>query len=265
MKKPLIAFTVADEKNMPMARKFLNNIRKFHTELELPFVIVDNEKIGSYNDPKFFYRATPLIASEFIKDYELVIKLDCDQIAFSPLNHLWEHTDYDVGTVLNINRVDPARYGFVTTSVIDPAEYYNCGLVAMRSEEFIRHWLSTCYSNYFDRLQYREQDLLNIICHFGNYNVRCFDRFDPFSNTSAWWGLVSKGETMKMVKYKDGVLLPKGQDGYPDRDVDVKLFHWAGGGNEPKNHRTIFNEEIIDYIDWLQSDENVGQETKDII
>lgn len=253
--KPRVMFTIADVKNMPMAIKLRNNIRKFHSEEELPFIIIDEEKINSYKDPAFFYRATPIIAAELIKEYELVIKMDADQIVFSPLNHIWEHDDYKVGTVLNINRVDPARFGFVTTSVIDPAEYYNCGLVAIKSERFIKHWLDLCYSKYFDRLQYREQDLLNIICHFGDYEVKCFDRYDQINNVSAWWGLVAKGETMKMVKYDKGVFLPRGQDGYPDRDTDIKVFHYAGGGNEIKNYRIIFNEEIISYIDWLQGED----------
>lgn len=253
MKKPLIAFTIADNKNMPMAKKFLNNLRKFHTEEELPFIIIDEEKIKSYKDPYFFYRATPIIAKELIKDYELVLKLDCDQICLGNLSHIWEHNDYDVGTVLNINRVDPARYGFITTYVIDPQEYYNAGLVAMKSEGFVNRWYELCHSKYFDRLQFREQDLLNILCHFGNWKVKCFDRYDQLNDVSAWWGLIAKGETMKMVKNGDNVVLPKGADNYPDRDVLIKLFHYAGGGNEPKNHTLIFPEELVEYINYLQS------------
>jgi len=256
MKQPRVAFTIADEKNMPMAKKLLNNIRKFHSEEELPFIIIDDEKIKTYNDPTFFYRATPLIASELIKDYELVLKLDCDQLVFSGISHIWEHDDYDVGTVLNINRVDPAKFGYVTTFVIDPQEYFNCGLVAMKSERFIDKWLELCYSKYFDRLQYREQDLLNVLCYFGDFKVKCFDRYDVLHDISSWWGLIAKGEGMRMEKVTGGVKLSKGVDNYPDRDVDVKLYHFAGGGHEPKNHRILFNEEIISYIDWLQSDDN---------
>ena len=73
---------------------------------------------------------------------------------------------------------------------------------------------------------------------------------------SSWWGLIAKGEGMRMEKVTGGVKLSKGVDNYPDRDVDVKLYHFAGGGHEPKNHRILFNEEIISYIDWLQSDDN---------
>jgi hypothetical protein len=146
----------------------------------------------------------------------------------------------------------------VSTYVIDNNEYYNCGLVAMKNPDFIDNWLRLCYSKYFERVKYREQDFLNIMCHFGNWKVKCLDRYDPIYNVSSWWGLVNKGETLKMIKTDEGIVLPKGRDNYPDRDILVKMYHVAGGSGGVKdkfyNIRPLFTDEVMEYIDWLWSD-----------
>lgn len=256
MKK--IAFTIADNNNMEIANQMINSLRKFHSEEELPVHIVTSEELQQYliEDPMFFYRATPVIGKRFLKQgYDWVLKLDADQIIMGDLSHLWEDVDYDVGTVLNYNRTDPKTYGNVTTYVIDPKQYYNAGLVAMNNLEFVDHWFTLCYSPYFDRVQYREQDLLNIMCHFGKWKVKCFDLHDPIQNISAWHGLLNKGEGVNMKLVDGEVILPANEDGYPSIDVKVKVYHYAGGGHEPKNFRIQFNEELIKHIEWLISDD----------
>lgn len=256
-KEPVVLFTVADNKNMPAAQMFINSVRKFHTEAELPIVIVGEEDVKEFNDPHFFYRATPIIGERLLNMYDLVLKADCDQICFGDLNHIiHDKFSWDVGTVLNINRVDPQMYGLVSCYTIPPQEYYNCGFVAMRNPDFVSHWKKLCFSPDFLKQRFREQDLLNIICRFGEYTVKCLDHYDSFSGHQTWNGLVAKGEGLNM-KMKDGrVLLPQGKDNYPDRDVIVKLYHFAGGNNEAKmNYRTHFNEDMINYIDWLVSPE----------
>lgn len=257
-----IAFTIADENNMQYAKMMINSLRKFHTEEELPVAIVSGKGLQKRlsKDPHFFYRATPVVGKELLKDYDLVIKLDADQIIMGDLSYIWEQEGYDVGTVYNINRVDPQRYGNVTIQGVPAQKYYNCGLVAMRSKEFVNHWHDLCFSEMFYNLQYREQDLLNILAHYGRYNINCFDQYDPVHRYFAWHGLLAKGEGLRM-KLKDGeVILPRGEDNYPDRDVVIKVYHFAGGKDENKyNYRTQFNEEIISHIDHLISN---GKEEK---
>ena len=250
MKK--IVVTIADGNNIELANNMVNSLRKFHSEEELPVYVVTGDELQAYlnEDPHFFYRATPILGERFLKEYDLVIKMDADQIVLGDLSYIWS-TNYDIGTVLNINRVDPKRYGFVTTASIDPTEYFNCGLVAMRSKDFVNHWKNLCFSQHFGRLQFREQDLLNIICHYGQYKVKCFDYYDEMNNYYAWHGLVSKGETVRAKIIGKDVVIPRGDDGYPDRDVRLKVFHFAGGGNESRNYRLWFNEELINYIDEL--------------
>ncbi len=250
-----IFFTIADSKNLYLYEMMKNSLKKFHPDI--PLRLYGDKEISSYKDRAFFYRATPIIARELFEEgYELVIKLDADQIIMGDLNYILNVDDYEVGTVLNINRVDPARYGFVSTYNIPPNKYMNCGFVAMRSKRFVDHWYRLCHSPLFDTLQYKEQDLLNILYHYGDYRVKCFDDYDRVNQYYAWHGLVFKGEENKAKLVNGKVILPRGKDGYPDRDITVKAWHTAGGGNEPKlAYRLFFNEELIKHIDYLISDE----------
>ena len=248
-KKKVIAFIPADKNNQEMAQQLINSIRKFHSAKELPIVVLDNP---NPSDKEFWYRAKPVLAMNYIKDYELVIGLDADQICFGSLSEIL-NSEYDVATVLNINRVDPSKYGIVQFQGVAPSEYVNNGLVALRSEDFINRWYTLCFSKYFSRLQYREQDILNVLVHYGGYNVRCLDHYS--GGYKAWHGLVAKGETANAY-LKDGeVIIPKGETGYPDSDIVLKMWHTAGGAEEKKrNYRIYFNDSVQKYIEWLISD-----------
>lgn len=246
--KKQIAFTIADDNNLPYAKMMINSLRKFHSEEELPVMIIGSKEIAEYDDPDFFYRATPLIASKLIKEYDLVIKLDADQIITGSLDYILDN-QYDVGTVYNWNRVDPQVYGEVGFGTIHPREYYNCGLVAMRNERFIYQWLRLCRSHHFTRMPYREQGFLNVLAQYGDYKVVCFD------DSTAWYGLVSKGEWERVVMSGDDLILPMGTDGYPSHDKKIKVLHWAGGNQPNKmNYKIFFNEDVIKRLDYLVSD-----------
>lgn len=253
MKKPIIAFTIADETNLPYAKLFINSLRKFHSEEELPLKLYGPEEIKDLaRDPNFFYRATPQIAKDLIKEYDTVLKFDCDQLVLGDLKHILSLKDYDAGVVYNLNRVDPPMYGEVGLATIAPSEYFNNGFVAIKSEAFVKHWWKLCNVGHFQRMPYREQGFLNILGHYGDYKVRCFDDYDPVYGYSAWHGLRAKGEGMKMKVHDGKVILPKSEDGYPDRDKEIKLYHW-GGGNTPNklNYRTVFSDEVVEFIDGL--------------
>lgn len=248
-KKPIIAFTVADEKNLAYAKMLEKSFQYFHPDI--PFFIYGEEDLKKIADPMKFYKSTPLFARRLIQEYNLVIKLDADQLILGDLSYLF-HQPYDVGSVLNINRVDPPRYGIVAGWGIAPNEYLNCGLVAMRSEKFIEHWWNLCNSDYFMRFPYREQDILNILMHFGGYKTLCFDHFNKIDRYSAWHGLVAKGEGVRAVMKEGKVIIPRGEDGYPDKDVELKAYHWAGGQGELKmDYQKHFSEEVIEFIDEI--------------
>ena len=182
--KKIVVFTIADDNNLGFANALEKSFKNFHSDIT--FKIIKGEELLGYlkQDPNFFYRATPIIAEELFKEYELVIKIDADSIVTGKLDYVFDTEDYDVATVMNWNRIDPAIYGLVQGWGINPVQYMNCGFVAMRSKKFVHHWKILCFSEQFNALQYREQDLLNILVYYGNYNVRCLDHADIMAKLS---------------------------------------------------------------------------------
>lgn len=254
-KKPVIVFSIADERNKPYAQKMEASLRKFHPNI--PFHLVEGEELQRYlqADPQFFYRATPIVAEKFIKDYELVIKIDADSLVVGSLDYLLETKDFDVFTVLNFNHADAQEYPLVAGWGISPIEYFNAGFVAMRSEKFVTDWRAQCFTPQYERMQFKEQDILNAICYFGNYNVRCGDHGDGVAGMHAWWGLISKGEWSRAILKGKKIIVPKGEGEtpFPVQDTELKVLHWAGGAGsvDKLNYRTRFSEEVVEYLDTL--------------
>ena len=226
--KPRVMFTVADNNNLKWAKQLENTLRKFHSAEEIPFVIIGQEELDKWDDKAKFYRATPYYAKKFLEEYELVIKIDADSLITGTLDYIFQMS-YDVATVYNWNRVDPPVYGEIGLATIRPLEYYNNGLVAMRSKEFVNQWLKLCYGPHFDRMPFREQGFLNVLAHYGEFKVLCLDDYFPVFGYSAWHGLRSKGEWNKIELRNKELLLPKGDNGYPEMDKVIKVIHWAGG------------------------------------
>src|SRR5436189_334900 len=135
--------------------------------------------------------------------------MDCDQIVCGDLSYIWETKDYDVAGVLNYNRLDAQTYGAIGGWFIHPMEYFNCGLVAMRSEKFIRHWKAQCFTEQFNRSQFKEQDMLNALIYFGNYNARCLDHQDPIGGNNAWWGIFGKADWGRAILKDKKIIIPK--------------------------------------------------------
>lgn len=260
MKNKVIFCIIDDNRDPKLSEMFYNSIRKFHTEEELPVKIIKREEYPQFmEDPEFYYRAKCLIAKEFINDYELVIVADSDQIMTGDITHLLSLDDYDVGTVMNFNEKDVKEYGMITTYNIPPQEYLNAGLIFIRNEDFLEHWYGLCMGRFFQTLQYREQDLLNIVCHYGTYKVRVFDLYDVEYDYSAFHGLISKGwwDKIQVVDTKM-MILPEAVEAIL-RPVEVKVIHWAGGNGIKMNYKIHFNEDCIKRLDYLVSKEGVDE------
>lgn len=250
----IVVFCVADTNNLKYYEMFKKSFRHFHPEDEIELKLYSDEDLAIIKDSMLFYRQKPYFGNKLLKEgYDLVIGVDVDQLCLGRWDYIFE-SDYDVGTVLNLNRVDPLKFTPCQIATVMPNMYFNCGLVAMRSQDFTQHWLNLCYSDHFLHTQYKEQDLLNLMCYYGNYKVRCFDMYDPMKQYSAWHGLKAKGECMRTILKGNDIVLPKGDGNtpYPDRDVIIKAVHW-GEGNVPNkmNYRIMFPEEIVEYIDLI--------------
>lgn len=269
MKKPVIVICPADKNNFQSALTMLKSLRKFHDWPVLLFTnetdkiqlekLPDNVEIVDLNpylqDPMFFYRATPILAEPLLDEYELVLKLDADQLILGDLSYVLDTQDYDVATVINANRMDFQYYGWVELGRIGiaPMDYFNCGLVAMRSKKFVHNWLVDCFSVQFDRMQYREQDILNIFCYFGNYNVRCLDHPDLLAKNKnvGWWGIIGKSEWNRAIISGDKIIVPKGlgDTPYPPADIEIKVAHLGGGaGSKKDNWADYFPSDVWEWI-----------------
>ena len=241
-------FSIADSNNIKYFELMRNSLNKFHPDI--PLILIDEEKIKQLGDPHFFYRATPIIAKALFKDYDVVCKLDADQLILGNLDHIWEG-EYDVACVKNSNPKEDKNYP-IRLMDIHPYSYVNCGMVVMKSKAFVEHWLKLCYSDHFQNFQYREQDLLNIMVFYmgaqfgGPYKVRFLDDSDK------WHGLVAKGYA-PMTKLIDGkVILPKNTEWPQDQDKQIVAYHWAGGNSADKmKYKLIFPKEVCDYIESL--------------
>ncbi len=230
MKKPRVIFVPADDNNLPHLVKFQNSLRKFHSEEELPLIRYDLKEV---DDPLKWYKAKPLIARELLDEYEVVIGADADQIVLGDLSDIWQG-EFDVATVLN----DPSY----PIGVWDIKPYYNNGLVVFKSKEFAEHWWRLCNTPHFNVYQYREQDLLNILCSdYFNYKVRSLDDTQVY-------GEFAKPFLASSFLKDNKVFFPIENKG----ELELRIWH-SGGGNTPDkgNYRLRFPEEVIKYIEEL--------------
>jgi hypothetical protein len=237
-------FTIADDNNLKYYEMLKKSLKHFHPDIPLILIGGDDLKTRLELDPMFFYRATPIIASELLKDYDVVIKIDADSIVTGDLSDAWKEPDIDMACVFNSNPKEFQTYP-VTIWDINPLEYLNCGFVVMRNKDMVEHWKNLCFTYHFNNYQMKEQDLLNIVCHYGVYKVQVLDAGDSF------WGLSSKGYWQNIEVVNKKLSLPP-QEGYTNVSKWIKVIHWAGANDPSKmNYRIRFSPEVIKYIDKL--------------
>lgn len=240
-------FCIADKNNIPYYEMLKASLSKFHPDI--PLILIDEDKIRKYQDMDFFYRATPIIASQLLEEYDAVCKLDADQIITGNLDHIWEG-EFDVAVVNNSNPREDKAYP-IRFMDIHPLSYVNCGFVVMKSKAFVKHWLELCKSTHFPNFQYREQDLLNILVFYcseifgGPYIVKFLDSSDK------WHGLVSKGFWNQIELRGKDLVLPK-NDEWNKEDQTIVCIHWAGGNTPDKmKYKLHFKEEVCKRLDEL--------------
>ena len=243
-KKPVCFYTIAfGSEHVDYAKKMRNSLQKFHPDI--PHFFVGEQQVEPYlkthKDNK--YRLYALFGAQLAKEYELVIQIDNDSIVTGDLSHIIEDKSYDVGCVLNNNLIDPK----LKVWDIDPSFYVNAGFVAIRGERPWAWWNKLNSGGWFSKYQFREQDMLNIMVHYGDLNCKIFD----FSNS--WHGLIHKGQWDKFV-LKDGkVVLPK-TPGVCEEDKIIKIIHWAGGNVPKMNVWPHFKEDVAKHLTTLMED-----------
>ena len=239
MKKPIVTFSPADEANFPYFQMMEKTLRKFYSPEELPLIRFDNP---NPMDKDFWYRATPVLAKQLLEEYEIVIKIDSDSLILGKFDEAWEG-EFDIACVNNSNPREPQ----IGLQGIHPLEYLNAGFVIMKSPTFVNAWYNLCHSQRFQQFQFREQDIMNLMCYFGNYTVKLLDSGDSF------YGLAAKGWYPYCKISNNEVILLKEDREWPQQgDKKIKIFH-AAGGNIPNklNYRIHFTDEVQTYIEGL--------------
>jgi len=236
--KKAVFYSIADEQNIGYANKMHNSLIKFHPDI--PHFIFTEKDFGWIEDPKKFYRMYAIFGEKLSEEYELVIQIDADSIVCGSLDHILNDDSYEVGCVLNNNTIDPQLSIFLV-----PPEYYvNAGFLAVRSQRFWSWWAKLNYTPYFDSMQFVEQDILNLIVHFGDLKTKVFDMSDK------WHGLISKGLWHKFELRGDDIVLPATENVCRE-DKTIKIIHWAGGNTTKFNFRVSFKPEVVNRLEYL--------------
>ena len=241
-KQKVCAYVVADSNNM----KFYENLKKTweKTNPDIELRLFGEKEIKEQNDPHFFYRATPVLGRELLKEYDTVIKIDADSLVFSDLSHTWDG-DFDLAVVQNSNPREAQKLE-VKLWNLHPLQYVNAGYVVMKSKKFVEHWYKQCFSPNFTAYRYREQDLLNILIFYGNYKVKFLDIADKFH------GLASKGYEPEMVLEKGKIILKSTDEWATDGDKEICITHFAGGNDPNKGkYKTMYSSKVAKHIDKL--------------
>lgn len=249
----IIVFTVADDKNLPYALGLKASFEYFHPDIT--FKIYGKGFLDPIKDPEKFYKMTPLIARDLIRQYEQVIKIDADSVVCGDLSHIFQNRAIDAGSVHNNNSVDP----HVSVFNIPPQLYLNAGFVVMNDRRFVDHWWKLCNQPVFNGLPYREQDLLNIMAFYGDFLVINYDSISEY-----WHGLISKGLWNKasLLESEEGkkvvVNIPttgiNGKESFVTKEI--KVIHYAGGQglvypNGKMTFKKHFKPEVAAYLQKL--------------
>lgn len=239
-----VAYTIADEKNMKWAKMCEKSFKHFHPDV--PFIIYGDKEIKETGipTPDFFYFSTPYYARKLIKQYRQCLKIDADSIVTAPLEVIDSPESFDVATVYNWTRDEYSNQ--VKVWDITPQGYFNNGFVVFRSERLIEHIWSLCKKPFFPNYQFREQDMLNIACYYGDYKIKLLDV------GASWYGLQSKSEWTKAIMRDGQIVIPKGLDRFPQNDKVLRCIHFAGGELAAKmNYKIYFVDEVSAYLDTL--------------
>jgi len=120
----------------------------------------------------------------------------------------------------------------------------NAGFIAIRGERPWEWWNKLNHSYWFTKYRFREQDMLNIMVHYGDMKCKIFDY------SKNWHGLVHKGQWDKFVLRDDEIILPKTKD-VCGEDKVIKIIHWAGGNVPKMNYHVYFKKPVAERLDYL--------------
>lgn len=207
MKKSITFFTIASNLYMPHAEKMINSFKKFSNEKMFLFGQKDIDKAGKQGYKMGWLY--PYFGAKLAKDYDLVVQIEADSIVCGELTEIINLNNKEVGVAKN-------NYNSITglsTNEMSRPFYVSSGLVASGNLEFWETWRNKARS-YAHNYQFVEQDVLNYVLAYNNFDIHYLDKEDVFY-----------GSSLRKV-WKDMYME---EDKIMCADRQIKVLHWAGG------------------------------------
>ena len=236
-----------DQVNQEYARKMVNSFKKFHPEEKILLLTLKDMKEMGATQYDLNHRMMAFTTNVLMKEYDTVVNVDADQIITGDLSHTFEG-EFDVAMPYNANPTEILYMGNDPVAVwdIEPMKYLNTAYRVFKSKKMVKHLVKLCYSSFFEKYNYRDQDMINIIANYFPYNVKRLDE------GNRWHGLISKRFWQYIEKRGDKLVLPKNNTWPTDEDKIIKIIHWGGGEGVKKLDVDIrFTKEVASYLKQL--------------
>lgn len=243
MKKKAIAYvTASDDVAYYFAERVKKSFEHFHPDLECRIITIYDGKdiFGEIKEPTFgsvWAALSVKLINYYLKDYEIVIKLDADVVITHRLDEFLDE-DYDIAGSLNVR-------GY--SEKFD--DYCNLGLTAIKSDKFAQEWEKLTYDdNFIGDMGYSnlEQDVMNHLAHSGKYKFLIVDKEGCYYNETSkeFWHEMFVREEKLMIGSRI-----------------VKGMHWAGGGTMSNKYSyPSFRPEVRNFLNKVTDTEDFTDE-----
>jgi len=223
---------------------FIKSFKRFHPDI--PLFIVDDimiEKLMSETPGLDFYKMKASAAKLFYNDYDLVVNIDADHFIFDRLDEILLG-DFDVAAPSNNNNYENVNlsiqsYRGKMYNIVTDEKYIQAGLIASTSKDFWKAYEKASLTH-ADHMTCRDNDVLNLLIQFGNYNFKLLDGGwtpnDP--NRKCYYGCSS-------LSLEKNVVLVDGKPSIDNRPL--KCYHVARGSAKPKFSQ-LFTPEIQNWF-----------------
>lgn len=219
---------------------FEKSFKHFHPDIPL-FVVGDDQihKLTKNISGLNMYKMKASAAKLFYNDYDLVVNIDADHFVFSRLEEILK-ADYDVAAPSNHNLYENVSLSIRSYlnnnyNIVPEEQYIQAGLIASTSKSFWDTFESASLKH-ADNMTCRDNDVLNMVIQFGNFNFKLLDGDwnQSSSNRKCFYGCSSLN--MESSAYID-------DDVVKINGIPLKCYHVAKGGAKPKFNQ-LFNSEI---------------------
>lgn len=219
---------------------FYKSFKKFHPDIDLK-VFGQSEVDALFLEKPWLYsdNCKASFAKLLYDDYDMVVNIDSDFYIFDRLDEILKG-DFEVAACANYNtmqnvKLDEQILNGVQIQSVSEQKYIQGGLIASTSKKFWDDY-EILSEKLAKQLPLRENDVLNILFHSGQYKTKVLDGDFVFTSNlfEQYYNCASLGRENLVYVNNDKLCL----DGKP-----VRCYHVArgqSGGYKPRMHQ-LFN------------------------